>query len=325
MKASRRHFMRLAGGVVALPALPRIAAARAYPARPVHWLVGFAAGGPTDITARLMGSWLSQRFGQQFVIENRPGAGTNLATAAVARALADGYTLLLVTVANSVNASLYGNLEFNFINDITPVAGILRAPNVMVINPSVPARTLPEFIAYAKANPGRINMATAGNGSGPHIYGELFKMMAGVELVPIAYRGGAPGLTDLLAGQVQVMFEGIFSSLGYIRDGRLRALAVTTAARSAALPDVPTVSEFVPGYEASGFFGVGAPKNTPAEIVDKLNSEINAGLADPTLKARIVELGGVPIPMTPAEFGNLIVESTEKWAKVIRALGIKAA
>ena len=324
MKLRRGEFLRFAAGVAALPIVAPIARAQAYPSRPVRLLVGYAAGGPTDITARLIGAWRSQRLGAQFVIENRPGAGTNIATAAVVRAPADGHTLQLVTVANAVNATLYDNLEFNFIRDIAPVAGVLRAPNVMLVNPSLPVKTVGEFIAYAKANPGKINMATAGNGSGPHIYGELFKMMAGVDLVTVAYRGGLTGLTDLLAGQVQVMFEGTASSLAYIRAGKLRALAVTTAARSAALPDVPTVGEFVAGYEASGFFGIGAPKNTPGEIVDRLNSEINAGLADARLKERITDLGGVPLPLTPAEFGNLIVESTDKWAKVIRTVGIRA-
>jgi tripartite-type tricarboxylate transporter receptor subunit TctC len=323
MKLVRRQFLHLTAGAAALPLLPRVACALDYPARPVHLLVGYAAAGPTDISARLIGSWLSQRLGHQFVIENRPGAGTNIATAAVTRAPADGYTLLLVSTANAINATLYSNLDFDFIRDIAPVAGLTRGPAIMVVNPSVPAKTVPEFIAYAKANPGKINMATAGNGSGPHIYGELFKMMAGVDLVPVAYRGGGPAMTDLLAGQVQVMFEGIALALGYVRAGRLRALAVTTATRSPALPDVPTIGEFLPGYEASGFFGVGAPKNTPAEIVIKLNGEINAGLADPAMKTRIAELGSVPLPTTPDEFGTLIVESTEKWAKVIRKLGLK--
>jgi tripartite-type tricarboxylate transporter receptor subunit TctC len=323
MKLVRRQFLHLTAGAAALPLLPRVACALDYPARPVHLLVGYAAAGPTDISARLIGSWLSQRLGHQFVIENRPGAGTNIATAAVTRAPADGYTLLLVSTANAINATLYSNLDFDFIRDIAPVAGLTRGPAIMVVNPSVPAKTVPEFIAYAKANPGKINMATAGIGSGTHIYGELFKMMAGVDLIPVAYRGGGPAMTDLLAGQVQVMFEGIALALGYVRAGRLRALAVTTATRSPALPDVPTIGEFLPGYEASGFFGVGAPKNTPAEIVVKLNREINAGLADPTMKARIAELGSVPLPMTPDEFGTLIVESTEKWAKVIRKLGLK--
>jgi tripartite-type tricarboxylate transporter receptor subunit TctC len=323
MKLVRRQFLHLTAGAAALPLLPRVASALDYPARPVHLLVGYAAAGPTDISARLIGSWLSQRLGHQFVIENRPGAGTNIATAAVTRAPADGYTLLLVSTANAINATLYSNLDFDFIRDIAPVAGLTRGPAIMVVNPSVPAKTVPEFIAYAKANPGKINMATAGIGSGTHIYGELFKMMAGVDLIPVAYRGGGPAMTDLLAGQVQVMFEGIALALGYVRAGRLRALAVTTATRSPALPDVPTIGEFLPGYEASGFFGVGAPKNTPAEIVIKLNGEINAGLADPAMKTRIAELGSVPLPMTPDEFGTLIVESTEKWAKVIRKLGLK--
>jgi tripartite-type tricarboxylate transporter receptor subunit TctC len=323
MKLVRRQFLHLTAGAAALPLLPRVACALDYPARPVHLLVGYAAAGPTDISARLIGSWLSQRLGHQFVIENRPGAGTNIATAAVTRAPADGYTLLLVSTANAINATLYSNLDFDFIRDIAPVAGLTRGPAIMVVNPSVPAKTVPEFIAYAKANPGKINMATAGIGSGTHIFGELFKMMAGVDLIPVAYRGGGPAMTDLLAGQVQVMFEGIALALGYVRAGRLRALAVTTATRSPALPDVPTIGEFLPGYEASGFFGVGAPKNTPAEIVIKLNGEINAGLADPTMKARIAELGSVPLPMTPDEFGTLIAESTEKWAMVIRKLGLK--
>jgi tripartite-type tricarboxylate transporter receptor subunit TctC len=323
MKLVRRQFLHLTAGAAALPVIPRVACALDYPARPVHLLVGYAAAGPTDISARLIGSWLSQRLGRQFVIENRPGAATNIATAAVTRAPADGYTLLLVSIANAINATLYSNLDFDFIRDIAPVAGLTRGPSIMAVNPSVPAKTVPEFIAYAKTNPGKINMATAGNGSGPHIYGELFKMMAGVDLVPVAYRGAGPAMTDLLAGQVQVMFEGIALALGYIRAGRLRALAVTTATRSPALPDVPTIGEFLPGYEASGFFGVGAPKNTPAEIVVKLNGEINAGLADPAMKARIAELGSFPMPMTPDEFGTLIVESTEKWAKVIRKLGLR--
>jgi tripartite-type tricarboxylate transporter receptor subunit TctC len=323
MKLARRRFFYLTAGAAALPIVPRIASAVDYPARPVHFLVGYAAAGPTDISARLMASWLSQRLGRQFVIENRPGAATNLATAAVVRAPADGYTLLLVTTANTINATLYNNLDFDFIRDIAPVAGLTRGPSILVVNPSVPAKTVPEFVAYAKAHPGKINMATAGNGSGPHIYGELFKMMAGVDLVPVAYRGAGPAMTDLLAGQVHVMFEGTALALGYVRDGRLRALAVTTATRSSALPDVPTIGEFLPGYEASGFFGVGAPKNTPAEIVTRLNGEINAGLADPAMKARIAELGSAPMPMTPDEFAALIVESTQKWAKVIRKLGLK--
>jgi tripartite-type tricarboxylate transporter receptor subunit TctC len=323
MKLPRRNFLRLAAGAAALPAVSSVAWAQSYPTRPVQLLVGFAAGGPTDIAARLMGGWLSERLGRAFVVENRPGASTNIATGAVARAPADGYTLLLVGTAAAINATLYDNLNFKFIRDIEPVAGIVRAPYVMLVNPLFPATTVLEFIAYAKANPGKINMATAGNGTGTHICGELFKMMTSVDLVPVAYRGGGPALIDLLAGQVQVMFEGISSSIGYIRAGKLRALAVTSATRSAALPDTPTVSEFVPDYEGDQWFGVGAPKGTPADIVDRLNGEINAGLADPGIKQRIVDLGGVPMPMTPAEFGKLIADETEKWGKVIRTVNIK--
>ena len=323
MKVPRRQFLHLAAGAVALPAVSRIASAQTYPMGPVHLIVGFAAGGPTDIAARLVGQWLSERLGQQFVIENRSGAGSNIGTEAVVRAPPDGYTLLLAGTTNATNATLYDNLNFNFIRDIAPVAGIMRAQGVMVVNPSVPAKTVPEFIAYAKANPGKINMATAGNGSPPHIYGELFKAMAGVDLAVVPYRGGGPALIDLLGGQVQVMFESVLSSIAYIRAGKLRALAVTSATRSAALPDVPTVGEFVPGYEASGWFGIGAPKDTPAEIVGKLNREITAGLADPKIKERLADLGGVPLPMTAAEFGKLIADETEKWGKVIRAANIK--
>jgi tripartite-type tricarboxylate transporter receptor subunit TctC len=323
MKLPRRNFLRLAAGAAALPAVSSVAWAQSYPTRPVQLLVGFAAGGPTDIAARLMGGWLSERLGRAFVVENRPGASTNIATGAVARAPADGYTLLLVGTAAAINATLYDNLNFKFIRDIEPVAGIVRAPYVMLVNPLFPATTVLEFIAYAKANPGKINMATAGNGTGTHICGELFKMMTSVDLVPVAYRGGGPALIDLLAGQVQVMFEGISSSIGYIGAGKLRALAVTSATRSAALPDTPTVSEFVPDYEGDQWFGVGAPKGTPADIVDRLNGEINAGLADPGIKQRIVDLGGVPMPMTPAEFGKLIADETEKWGKVIRTVNIK--
>ena len=324
VKVPRRQFLHLAAGAAALPAVSRIARAQTYPTRPVRIIVGFAAGGPTDIAARLIGQWLSERLGQQFVIENRPGAGSNIGTEAVVRAPPDGYTLLLVGTPNAINATLYDNLNFNFIRDIAPVASIMRAQGVMVVNPSVPAKTVPEFIAYAKANPGKINMASAGNGSPPHISGELFKLMAGVNMVHVPYRGGGPALTDLLGGQVQVMFEPDVSSIEYIRAGKLRALAVTTATRSEALPDIPTVGEFVPGYEASGWYGVGAPKDTPAEIVDKLNREINAGLADPKIKERLADLGGVPMPMTPAEFGKLIADETEKWGKVIRAANIQA-
>ena len=323
MKLPRRQFLHLAAGGAALPAVSRITWAQAYPTRPVHLIVGYAAAGPSDINARLIGQWLSERLGQQFVVENRPGAGSTFATETVVRAPADGYTLLLVTLSNAISATLYDDLKFNFIRDIAPVAGIMRAPSVMVVNPSVPATTVSEFIAYAKANPGKINMATAGNGSPPQAYGEMFKMMAGVDLASVAYRGGGPALVDLLGGQVQVMFESIASSIAYIRAGKLRALAVTTATRSAALPDVPTVAEFVPGYEASGWFGLGAPKNTPTQIIDRLNKEVNAALVDPKMTARIADLGGVPMSMTPTEFSRLIAEETEKWGKVIRVANIK--
>jgi tripartite-type tricarboxylate transporter receptor subunit TctC len=324
MKLLRRRFLRLAAGAAVLPALARAAWAQSYPVRPLHLIVGFAAGGPNDTAARLIGQFLSERLGQSFVIENRTGAGGNIGTEAVVRAPADGYTLLLATGANAVNASLYAKLSFNFIRDIAPVAGIMRAPNVMVVNPSLPAKTVPEFIAYAKANAGKINMATAGNGSAPHISGELFKMMAGVDLVPVAYRGGGPALIDLLAGQMQVMFEPTISTIAYVRADKLRALAVTSATRSDLLPDTPAVGEFLPGYEASQWYGIGAPKGTPAEIVERLNREINAGLADPTLKARLADLGGVPMPMSPTAFGKLVADETEKWGKVIRAANIQA-
>ena len=287
-------------------------------------LVGFAAGGPLDTSARLIGQWLSERLGQPFVIENRPGAGSNLATEIVARAPPDGYTLLEASAANAWNAALYDNLSFNFIRDIALVAGVRRAAGVMEVNPSVPVRTVPEFIAYAKANPGKINMATGGAGSAPHLYGELFKMMAGVDLVTVNYRGSAPALPDLIAGQVQVMFDVVISSIGHIRAGKLRPLGVTTAARLAVLPDVPPISDFLPGYEASSWDGIGAPANTPPEIVGILNKQVNAALADPTFKARLADLGAEPFAGSPAEFGKFIVDYTEKWSKVIRAAGIKA-
>ena len=324
MKLPRREFLRLSATAIALPAAVHLARAETYPARPVHVIVGFAAGGPNDISARLIAQWLSERLGQQFVVENRPGAGGNVATELVVRAPADGYTLLLVPAPAAINATLYDNLNFNFIHDIAPVAGILRVPEVMVVNPAVPANTVPEFIAYAKANPGKINMASAGNGTVPHVAGELFKFMTGVDLVRVGYRGGGPALVDLMGGQVQVMFEPTLSTIGYIRAGKLRALAVTSATRSAALPDVPTVGEFVPGYEATAWFGIGAPRNTPSEIVDKLNGEINAGLVDPKIKERLADLGGEPMPMSPADFAKFIADETEKWGKVVRAAGIKA-
>jgi tripartite-type tricarboxylate transporter receptor subunit TctC len=299
------------------------AAALDYPTRPVHVLVGFSPGGPTDLVARLIGQWLSERLGQPFVIENRTGAGGNVATELVVRAQADGYTLLAFGAEETVNATLYDNLNFNFIRDIAPVAGIIRTPDAMLVNPSVPAKTVPEFIAYAKTNPAKINMATPGNGTPPHIFGELFKMMTGVDLVSVAYRGTGPALVDLLSGQMQVMFSAITASIEHIRTGKLRALAVTSASRSALLPDVPTVGEFVPGYEGSAWFGLGAPKRAPSEIVHKLNTEINAGLADPKLEERLANLGGTPMPMTPANFGKLIADETGKWSRVVKFAGIK--
>jgi len=324
MKLPRRNFLHLAAGAAALPAISRVARAQTYPSRPVRIVVGLAPGGASDIVARLMGQWLSERLGQQFVIENRPGAGTNIATEMVVRAPPDGYTLLLVSGAHTVNATLYDKLSFNFIRDIAPVAGIVRLLNLMMVNPSVPAKTVPEFIAYAKANPGKINMASPGIGTTPHLAGELFNIMAGLNLVHVPYRGGAPALTDLISGQVQVMFLSPAASIEYIRSGRLRALAVTAETRWEGLPDLPTVVEFVPGYEASNWFGVGAPRNTPSQIIDKLNEAINAGLADPKFKARLADLGGTPLVGSPADLGRLIAEETEKWAKVIKFTGIKA-
>ena len=319
----RRQFLHLAAGAAALPALSRLAWAQTYPTRPVRIIVGLPAGGGADITARLIGQWLSEHFGQQFIIENRPGAGTNVGTEAVVRAVPDGYTLLLVLPPNAINTTLYEKLNFDFIRDIVPVAGIMRTPLVMEVNPSFPAKTVAEFIAYAKANPGKINMASAGNGTSGHVAGELFKMMAGINMLHVPYRGGAPAITDLLGGQVQVLFDPVASSTEYIKAGKLRALAVTATTRSEAFPDIPTVADFVPGYEASAFFGVGAPKNTSTEIVDKLNKEINAGLADPKIKARLADLGGMVLALSPADFGKLIADETEKWGKVIRAANIK--
>jgi len=324
MKIPRRQFLHLAAGVAALPAASRIAWAEAYPSRPVHLIVFFAAGGGNDIVARLIGQWLSERLGQQFVIENRPGGGGNVGTEIVVRAAPDGYTLLLVSPPNATNATLYDNLSYNFIRDIAPVAGISHEPNVMVVHPSLPANTVPEFIAYAKANPSTINYASAGIGSSQHMAGELFKMMAGINMVHVPFRGSAPALTSVLGGQVQVMFASMPSSIGYVRASQLRALAVTTATRSDTLPDIPTVGDFLPGFEASPFYGVGAPKNTPPEIVERLNKEINAGLSDPNLKARLTDLGGTALPGSPAEFGKLIANETEKWAKVIKFANIKA-
>jgi tripartite-type tricarboxylate transporter receptor subunit TctC len=323
MKLPRRNFLHLAAGAAALPALSRFAWAQAYPTRPVRLIVGFGAGSAPDIIARLMGQWLSERLGQPFVIENRPGAGGTIATEAVVRAPADGYMLLLVSSANAVNAALYDKLNFNFIRNVAPVAIIVRQPLVMAVHPSVPAKTVPEFIAYARANPGKLSMASAGNGTLPHVAGELFKMMAGINLVHVPYRGGGPAVIDLLGGQVQVIFVVIVVLSAHIKAGKLRALAVTTEMRSEALPDIPTVADFLPGFEATGWFGVGAPKNTSAEIIGRLNQEINAGLSDPKIKAQLADLGGGELALSPADFGKLIADETEKWGKVIRAANIK--
>ena len=303
--------------------MSRFARAQTYPTRPVRLIIGYPPGGSADMTARLMGQWLSERLGQTFVIESRPGAATNIATEAVVHAPPDGYTLLLVAPANAINVTLYEKLNYNFVHDIAPVAGLIRFPNVMEVNPSVPAKTVPEFIAYAKANPGKLNMASSGNGSTIHVSGELFKMMTGISMIHVPYRGGAPALTDMISGQVQVMFDNVPTSIEFIRAGKLRPLAVTTAQRSEVLPDLPTVADFVPGYEASAWYGVGAPKGTPAEIIDKLNTEINAILANPKTKSRFAELGASLIGGSPADFGRLVVEETDKWGKVVRYSGAK--
>ena len=324
MKLPRRNFLHLVAGATALPAVPRLAWAQAYPTRPVRLIVPFAPAGPSDIVAHLIGQWLSERLGQQFVIDNRPGGGGNIGTEAVVRASPDGYTLLLCGTFNAINATLYDKLNFVFLRDLAPVAGVLRGFYVLVVNPSVPTKSVPEFIAYAKANPRKLNMGSGGVGTGGHIAGELFKMMTGVDMVHVPYRSGGPALTDLLGAQVQVMFPTTVSSIGYIKAGRLRALAVATGTRLDVLPDIPTVAEFVPGYEASFWFGVGAPKATPVEIVDKFNKEVNAALADPKMKARLAELGGTMLPGTPADFGKLIADETEKWGKVVKFVGIKA-
>jgi tripartite-type tricarboxylate transporter receptor subunit TctC len=323
MKLPRRRFLHLAAGAAALPALLRTARAQTYPTRPVRIIVTATTGGANDIVARLMGQWLSERLGQSFIVENRPGGGSNTGTEVVVRAQPDGYTLLLVDSSAAINATLYDKLSFNFIRDIAPVAGIVRFPYVMVIHPSVPANTVPEFIAYAKANPGRINMASPGIGTGPHVAGELFKMMAGVDMVHVPYRGGAPVMTDLLGGQVQGLFGTTSLTIEYIRAGKLRPLAVTTVTRWEGLPDIPTVGDFVPGYEASSVFGLGVPKNPPTEIVEKLNKEVNVFLADPKMKARLADLGGTVLAGSPAGFGKLIATETEKWGKVVRAANIK--
>jgi tripartite-type tricarboxylate transporter receptor subunit TctC len=324
MKLPRRNFLRLAAGAAALPAVSRIAWAQAYPSRPVRIIAPTAPGGAPDILARLIGPWLSERLGQQFVVENRPGSGTNIGTEVVVRASPDGYTLLMVASANAINATLYSKLNFNFIRDIAPVAAIIRQPLVMVVNPSVPAKTVPEFTAYAKANPGKINLGSPGIGTPGHVAGELFKMMAGVDLVHVPYRGGGPVMTDLLGGQVQVLFGSTSLTIEQIRAGKLRPLAVTTATRWEGLPDIPTVNDFVSGYEASAVSGLGAPRNTPAEIIDALNKEINAALADPNMKARLADLGGTLLAGSPADFGKLMADDTEKWGKVVKFIGIKA-
>ena len=327
MTISRRQLVRLAAGVAALPAISRKAQAQgqtqAYPTRPVRIIVGFAAGGSTDVTGRLIAQWLSERLGQPFVMENRPGAGTNIGTDAVVNAPADGYTLLFVTPANAINATLYDKLPFDFMRDIAPVSGIMRVPNVMQVHPTFPAATVAELIAYAKANPGKLSHASAGIGTSSHLAGELFKAMTGIQAVHVPYRGNAPALTDLLSGQVQLGFESMPSSVEYIRSGRMRALGISTATRSKALPDIPTIGEIVPGYESSPFYGIGAPKGTPRDIVELLNREINAGLVDPKLNARLADLGGMMLQGSAADFGKLIAAETEKWGRVIRAANIK--
>ncbi|HEY6259626.1 MAG TPA: tripartite tricarboxylate transporter substrate binding protein [Xanthobacteraceae bacterium] len=323
MKLRRRKFLHLAAAAAALPVVSRIAWAQAYPARPVHIVVGFAAGSSFDILARLIGQALSERLGQPFIVDNRPGAGGTIGTEAVVRARADGHTLLITGSPDAISATLYGSLSFSYMRDIVPVAGVGRGPNVMVVNPSFPAKTVLEFIAYAKANPGRISMASAGVGSESHMVGELFKMMAGVDMVHVPYRGQAPALTDLIGGQVQVDFAPLPPSIEYAKAGQLRPLAITSAMRSAALPDLPTMSEFLPGYEASLLTGLGAPRNTPAEIIDRINKEANNALADPRIKAQLAELGNSALAGSPADFGGLIAEESEKWAKVIRAANLK--
>jgi tripartite-type tricarboxylate transporter receptor subunit TctC len=321
VKLPRRRFLQFAGAAATTFAFSRPAKAQAYPTRPVRIVLGLAPGGSVDIVARLIAQWLSERLEEQFIIENRPGAAGNLATEAVARAPADGYTLLVVLASNAINATLYKNLSFNFIRDIAPVAGMVRVANVMEVNPAVPATTVPEFIAYAKANPGKLSFASGGNGSSLHVLGELFKMMSGINMVHVPYRGGAPALIDLLGGQVQVMFDTIPQSIEYIRMGKLRALAVTTKTRSEVLPNVPPMSDFVPGFEAGSWWGLGAPKNTPVDIIERLNAQINASLVDPQIKARLAELGTTPLLFTPAEFGAFVQAETDKWAQVVRFSG----
>ena len=323
MNLLRRTFLHLLAGVAALPAISRPACAQAYPSRPVRWIVGFTPAGGNDITARLIGQWLTDRLGQPFVIENRPGAGTNIAAEIVINSPPDGYTLFLTNFSNAVNAALYEKLSFDFMRDMAPVVGISRAPVILAVNPSVPAKTVPEFIAYAKANPDKLNMGSAGIGSAGHLAGELLQMMTGIKLVHVPYRGNAPALTDLIAGQVQLVFPSSASSIEHVRTGNVRGLAVTGSTRLDALPDLPTVADSVPGYEASSLYGIGAPRNTPAEVIDKLNKEVNAALADPKLKARLADLGGTPFGGSSAEFGKLMADETEKWGKVVKFAGIK--
>ena len=323
MTFHRRQFLRLAGAAVALPAVSRGASAQAYPSRPVRVVIGYPPGGSADITARLMTQWLSERLGQSFIVESRPGGGTNIATEAVINAAPDGYTLLLVAPANAINATLYEKLNHNFLRDIVPVAGLIRFPNVVVVNPDVPVKTIPELIAYAKANPGKLNMASSGNGSTIHMSGELFKMMTGVNMIHVPYRGGALALTDMIGGQVQVMFDNIPTAMEFVRSGKLRGLAVTGAGRSETLPDLPTVADFLPGYEATSWYGLGAPKGTPGEIIEKLNREVNAILAEPKTKARFLELGASMLPGSASDFGKLVADETEKWGKVVKFSGAK--
>ena len=323
MNFARRRFMQLAAGVAVTPALSQFANAESYPAHPIRVIVGYTPGGSADLTARLMGQWLSERLGQSFVIENRPGGGTNIATEAALRSPPDGYTLLLAAPANAINATLYSKLNFDFLRDSEPVAGLIRFPNVVVVNPSVPVKSIPELIAYAKANPGKLNMASSGNGSTIHMSGELFKMLTGTNMVHVPYRGGAPALTDLIAGQVQVMFDNIPTCAEHVKSGKLRGLAVTSTTRSDVLPDMPTVADFLPGYEASAWYGISVPKNTPADIIDRLNKETNAVLADPTAKKRFTELGALLLTGSAADFGKLLADETEKWGKVVRFAGAK--
>jgi len=323
MKIPRRQFLHLAAATALLPAVSRTARAQAYPTRPIRLIIGYTPGGSADLTARLMGQWLSERLGQSFVIENRPGGGTNIATEAALRAAPDGYSLLLVAPANAINATLYSKLNFNFLQEMVPIAGIIRFPNVVVVNPEVPVKTIPELIAYAKANPGKLNMASSGNGSTIHMSGELFKMLTGIDMLHVPYRGGAPALTDLLSGQVQVMFDNIPTCAEHVKSGKLRGLAVTSTTRSEVLPDLPTVADFLPGYEASAWYGLAAPKGTPPEIVETLNKAVNAILADPAAKTRFGELGAILLPGSAADFGKLVADETDKWGKVVKFAGAK--